>query len=68
MELREHTYPNIIKNIYDKPTQWEKAEIIPLDQKWIPTFLISIQHSIGSPNYSSHTKKGIKTYSMERKN
>ena len=62
---REGTYLNIVKAIYDKPTasiilNGEKTESIPLkirNKTGVSTFMTIIQHSSGSPSYSSQRRK-----------
>ena len=61
----EGKFLNIIKAIYDKPTahiilNGKKAESL-LTKIWnktvMPTLIIVIQHSIGSPSHSNQTNK-----------
>ena len=65
----EGTYLNIIKAIYDKPTaniilNSEKLKAFPLKSGTrMPTLTTSLQHSIGSPSHSNHTRKRNKRYS-----
>ena len=64
------TYLNIIKAIYDKPTSniilsGEKAKSLPAkiwNKSKMPTLTIFIQHSTGSPSYSSQTNERNKKY------
>ena len=61
----EGTYLNIIKAIYDKPTEniilnGEKLKAFPLkvrNKTRVPTFTITIQHSSRSPSYSNQRRK-----------
>ena len=62
--------PPIVKAIYDKPTasiilNGEKTESIPLkirNKTGVSTFMTIIQHSCGSPSYSSQRRKSDKMY------
>ena len=60
----EGTYLNIVKAIYDKPTEnfvlnGEKQSIPPKisNKKKVSTFTTIIQHSSGSSSYSNQKKK-----------
>ena len=64
----EGTYLNIVKAIYDKPTEnvilnGEKLKNIPpkiRKETQVSTFITVIQHSSGSPSYSNQRRKNIK--------
>ena len=61
----EGTYLNIVKAIYDKPTEniilnGEKLKAFPLrsgNKTRVSTFTTIIQHSSGSPSYSKERRK-----------
>ena len=61
----EGIYLNIVKAIYDKPTasiilNGEKMKAFPpkiRNKTRVSTFVIIIQHSSGSPSYSSQRRK-----------
>ena len=61
----EGTYLNIIKAIYDEPTaniilNGEKLKVFPSkirNKTRMPTLATFIQHSIGRPSHSNHTRK-----------
>ena len=58
----EGTYLNIVKAIYDKPTANIILNIPPKirNKTRVSTFTNIIQHSSGSPSYSSQRRKEIK--------
>ena len=62
---KEGTYLNIVKAIYDKPTEniilnGEKLKTFPpkiRNETRLSTFTTVIQHSFGSPSYNNQRRK-----------
>ena len=71
----EGTYLNIVKAIYDKPTENiilndEKLKAFPSKirgKKRVCTFTTIIQHSSGSPRYSNQRRKRNKRNSAQKR-